>query len=376
MDQITQFLPAINPAWYWVLSVFVVVFITVLANFFARRFLHIIAQKLNKNDNQWDDVFVEAAQRPLSWIIWIIGITFAADIIYTETSAPLFLAAQPLREVGILGCLTWFLLRFIKGADAMLIDPDHEDGDTIDRHTAEAIGKLLRMAVFITAALVLLQTLGFSISGVLAFGGVGGIAIGFAAKDLLANFFGGLIVYLDRPFVVGDWIRSPDKQLEGTVEKIGWRMTQIRTFDKRPLYVPNSVFTSIIVENPSRMTNRRIYETIGVRYKDVGQMNQIVEAVRGMLMQHEEIDSKQTLIVNFNEFADSSVDFFVYTFTKTTNWVKFHEIKQDVLLKIAHIIEQHHAEIAFPTTTIVLPDSPDTAEVLKRSGHVATEALS
>ena len=104
-----------------------------------------------------------------------------------------------------------------------------------------------------------MQALGYSISGVLAFGGIGGIAVGFAAKDLLANFFGGLMIYLDRPFSVGDWIRSPDKNIEGTVEEIGWRLTRIRTFDKRPLYVPNSTFTQISVENPSRMLNRRIY---------------------------------------------------------------------------------------------------------------------
>ena len=119
----------------------------------------------------------------------------------------------------------------------------------------DAMAKLLRLSVIITAGLVVLQTLGFSISGVLAFGGVGGIAVGFAARDLLANFFGGLMIYLDRPFSVGDWVRSPDRNIEGTVERIGWRLTVIRTFDKRPLYVPNSVFANIAVENPSRMAS-------------------------------------------------------------------------------------------------------------------------
>ena len=102
----------------------------------------------------------------------------------------------------------------------------------------------------------------------LTFGGVGGLIVGLAAKDLLSNFFGGMMIYFDRPFKVGDWIRSPDRQIEGTVERIGWRMTIIRTFDKRPLYVPNSVFSSIVVENPSRMLNRRINETFGLRYQD------------------------------------------------------------------------------------------------------------
>jgi MscS family membrane protein len=224
-----------------------------------------------------------------------------------------------------------------------------------------AIGKLLRLSIIITTALVVLQSFGYSVSGVMAFGGIGGIAVGFAAKDLLANFFGGLMIYLDRPFKVGDWIRSPDKEIEGTVEEIGWRQTRIRTFDKRPLYVPNGTFANISVENPSRMTNRRIYETIGVRYEDAGHVPAIVADVHAMLRQHGEIDQQQTLIVNLNSFGASSVDFFVYTFTRTTNWVRYHDIKQDVLLRILNIIEGHGAEVAFPTRTLHLASMPEGA---------------
>jgi MscS family membrane protein len=192
---------------------------------------------------------------------------------------------------------------------------------------------------------------------VLAMGGVGGIAVGFAAKDLLANFFGGLMIYLDRPFAVGDWIRSPDRKIEGTVETIGWRMTMIRNFQSQPMYVPNSVFANVIVENPSRMSNRRIYETIGLRYSDLTSMDKVVAEVETMLRNHEEIDAEKTMMVNFNEFSNSSVDFFVYCFTKTTQWVKFHEVKQNVMLRIAEIIAANNAEIAFPTSTIHIADS-------------------
>lgn len=111
------------------------------------------------------------------------------------------------------------------------------------------------------------RALGVNIAGLLAFGGVGGIAAGLAAKSLLANLFGGLSVYLDHPFRIGDWIRSPDREIEGTVEEIGWRRTLIRTFDMRPLYVPNALFMTISVENPSRMLNRRTFEKVGVRYE-------------------------------------------------------------------------------------------------------------
>ena len=157
-----------------------------------------------------------------------------------------------------------------------------------------------------------------------------------------------------RPFAIGDWIRSPDRNIEGTVEAIGWRVTRIRTFDKRPLYVPNAIFSSIAVENPSRMRNRRIYETIGIRYQDASKMATIIHKIKDMLRTHPDIDANQTLIVNFNSFAPSSMDFFVYTFTKTTNWIRFHEIKQDVLLKIIDIIGEEKAETAFPTSTIHL----------------------
>jgi MscS family membrane protein len=221
-----------------------------------------------------------------------------------------------------------------------------------DEVTVKVIGRLLRITVLITGTLVILQTLGISISGVLAFSGIGGIAVGFAAKDLLANFFGGLMIYLDRPFSIGDWVRSPDREIEGTVEDIGWRLTKIRTFDKRPLYIPNSMFNTIVVENPSRMTNRRIYETFGLRYCDSAKIGDIVADVKKMLQAHKEIDTEQTMIVNFVTLSASSLDFFVYTFTKTTNWVYFHEVKQDVLLKIIEIIHSHGADIAFPTRTL------------------------
>jgi MscS family membrane protein len=216
----------------------------------------------------------------------------------------------------------------------------------------DALSKLGRVTVIVTAVLVGLQTLGFSITGVLAFGGIGGFAVGFAAKDLLANFFGGLTVYLDRPFSVGEWIRSPDKEIEGTVEYIGWRHTRVRAFNKNPIYVPNALFTTIVVENPSRMSNRRIKETIGIRYADIGKMGAIVTDVKAMLQTHPEIDTDKTLIVSFDKFGDSSLDVIVYTFTRTTDWVRYHEIKQDILLRVANIIDRHGAEIAFPTRTV------------------------
>ncbi len=154
------------------------------------------------------------------------------------------------------------------------------------------------------------------------------------------------MIYFDRPFSVGDWISSPDRNIEGTVERIGMRMTMIRTFESRPLYVPNSVFSSIVVQNPSRMQHRRIRETIGIRYKDADKMAVIVDEVKTMLQNHPDIEQNATLMVNFDAFAGSSLEFFIYTFTKTVNWARYHEVKQDVMLKIIEIVQRNGADFA------------------------------
>ena len=345
IENLKNYLPFLYDTDTWVLQVFVIVFIALLLDYIQKKILRRIQKRLEKTPNLWDDAFIHAVIKPLSVLIWVFGLSIAMEISGSSHGLKIF-------EVGVIIVLSWTLIRLISFVEANVIQQQEIKGKKVDKTTADAISQLLRISVIITSILVGLQSLGFNISAILAFGGIGGIAVGFAAKDLLANFFGGLMIYMDRPFSVGDWIRSPDRNIEGTVEKIGWRLTLIRTFDKRPLYIPNSMFASISVENPSRMTHRRIYETIGVRYDDSQLLPVIISDVKEMLLNHPEIDATQTLMVNFNEFAASSLDFFVYTFTKTTNWIKFHEVKQDVLFKITEIVEKHGAEMAFPTSTI------------------------
>ena len=341
----------------WVYQVFIVVLLVLMSSLIARHLIAKLAVRASKTSNPWDDALVGALRTRVNYLILVVGISFAFGITNQGNANGLDELVATVRYVLIVIILSWGLTVFITGVQQASIQLAVEKGTGADATTMRAIGKLLRTAVMITTVLVIMQTLGFSISGVLAFGGIGGIAIGFAAKDLLANFFGALTIYLDRPFSEGDWIRSPDREIEGIVESIGWRLTVIRSFYKRPIYVPNSVFASIAVENPSRMSNRRIYESIGLRYADIKQMDAIVAAVTQMLRTHEEIDQSQTLIVNFIEFNASSVDFMVYTFTKTTDWVRFHQIKQDVLLQIAAIIEQQGADMAFPSRSLYIEDS-------------------
>ncbi|MBN3574089.1 mechanosensitive ion channel family protein [Vibrio neptunius] len=302
---------------------------------------------VNKTQFYWDDLTLHALKTPVSILIWCWPATISLGFILQDYMGSKQNWLGTLQLLLVIAIFVWITMRLINNVEEYVLKQKSRDETTV-----QAIAKVSRLFFIIIGGLTIMQAFGLSLSGLLTFGGVGGLVVGLAAKDLLSNFFGGMMIYFDRPFKVGDWIRSPDRQIEGTVERIGWRMTIIRTFDKRPLYVPNSVFSSIVVENPSRMLNRRIKETIGVRYDDGEKVAQIVKEIKAMLRNHPDIDTKQTLIVNFNAFGPSSLQMMVYTFTKTVNWIRYHEVKEDVLLKIMSIIHKHDADIAYPTQTL------------------------
>ncbi|MCK5817932.1 MAG: mechanosensitive ion channel family protein [Psychromonas sp.] len=303
---------------------------------------------VHKTNYKFDDVIWFALSKPVSWlIVWIGASTIVLDIISNSKFFALpisFAAFQKAIFLLLIASVLWRLVHKIK---LTAIESDYRDTTT-----AHAMAKLAKLTIIILTSLSIVQSFGISLSGLLAFGGMGGLIVGMAAKDLLGNFFGAIMIYLDKPFKIGDWIRSPDRQIEGTVEKIGWRLTKIRTFDKRPLYVPNSLFTQIVLENATRMSNRRINETFGIRYKDINKIEAIISGVRNMLEVHEDIDQHQTLMVNLTTFNQSSIDFFIYTFTKTTNWIVFQKVKQDILLKVSEVVFANQAEFAFPTRVL------------------------
>jgi len=344
----------------WILQTFLIVLITLIVHYIETRIYKRIFPIIQKTRTFWIEALVYALHNPLGLFIWVLGVSFAAEIVsvYAKNKM-IFDLITPVREFAILIILGWFLIRFVSCIEKEFIARKIKETQGVDKTTIHALCQLLRAAVVITAVLVGLQIFGIPISGVLAFGGIGGIAIGFAAKDMLANFFGGLMIYLDRPFSVGDWIRSPDKEIEGMVEHIGWRLTRIRTFDKRPLFVPNGVFSTISVENPSRMTNRRIRAIINLRYDDATKIAVILKDIEQMLRSHPEIDTDRTLMVNLVECASWSLNFMIYTFTKTTDWVKFQAVQQDVFIKVLEIVAQHKAECAFPTSTVHIPEGID-----------------
>jgi MscS family membrane protein len=337
----------------WMYDVIVVALAATLFIFLLKISNKWLMPRLEKTHKIWDDAFVYSIHKPLIFLVALLAITYALQIVDNAyTTFDISVIVHSTQRIGIVLFFLWFAFRFTHKLAERLVHPEYTS-PPMDRSTVEMVAKIFYTLLIALAIIMTLQTFGVRISGVLAFGGAGAIVVGLAGKDILANFFGGMMIYLDRPFLIGDWIRSPDKDIEGTVEKIGWRLTRIRTFDKRPLYVPNSIFSTVAIENPSRMTNRRIQTKFGVRYCDANKIEAMVNDIEAMLKEHPEIDQRQTMFVKLAEFAESSLNILVYTFTKTTQWVKFQEIQQDVFLKIIDIVyNKHKASMAFPTRTL------------------------
>ena len=220
--------------------------------------------------------------------------------------------------------------------------------------SAQIITRVIKIVCAISILLMFGEQFGLSFAGLLTFGGIGGIAIGLAGRDILSNLFSGIMIYFDRPFNIGDWIRSPDRNIEGTVLEIGWRTTKIMTFQNRPLYVPNYIFSTICVENPGRTRNWRIKTSIGILCEDVDKLKVIVGQIRDMLKKNDNIDQSQTLLVNFNQIGDFSLNILVYCFTKTTVWSEWLQIQEDVYLEIINIVQKNGSDLAYPNRKVFL----------------------
>ena len=202
---------------------------------------------------------------------------------------------------------------------------------------------------FITLGAVMIA-LGVSATAVGAVLGGAGIGIGFGTQQISQNFLSGLMLLFNRPFTEGDWINV--SSFQGVVERIGWYHTRIRTFERRPLYIPNALFATTPIENPGRMYNRRINAEIGLRYEDIGRMPRVIKDIRNMLKEHEAIDQDQLINVYFNQWDSSSVNILLNCFTKTTVGQEWLEIQQDVFFKVADIVSSAGADFAFPSTTL------------------------
>ena len=340
------------------------IILIILGAFIFSWFLRMISKTLltffKKTESSWDTTFVEAIYFPSQVLLYVEVVIVVGDLFFR--SQPIFgypfsgfSYLQKLQPLIIGLFFVWFIMRYIRNVENHFIKKHTIQGLRIKGKTnIAAIAKLSRTIIVFIVILTFMQKMNIPLTSLLAFGGLGTVTIGFAAKDTLANFFGGMMIFMDKPFEIGDWVRSPDRDIEGTVEYIGWRLTRIRTFDKRPLYVPNAIFSTISIENPTRMHNRRIKKMIGLRYEDSSKISTIIADIKKMLLEHPDIDKKALTMVNLLDFGESSLNIIVYTFTKTVIWADYQCVQQEILLKIIDIITQHGAECAFPSRTVYM----------------------
>lgn len=305
-------------------------------------------------NNSIRGAIIHALHGPLRWAIGVLGLWIAY----------LHLAQQPLAD-GLksmtflavqLPFLMWFATRLTDNWTTIWSGRAEDTEGTFDDQLVPVIRTLVKLVIFVVGLLLIFQNLGYEVGSLLAGLGIGGAAIALASKDTIANLFGSIVVFVDRPFQVGDWVEIGSH--EGTVEEVGLRVTRIRTFANSLITVPNSTFTTTAINNWSRMHKRRLKLTIGVTYDAKPEQLQAgVAAVREILANDERV-SQDFSLVNFTNFGPSSLDIFIYAFTISTNWVDYMQAREDLLLAFMTRFHELGLSFAFPSQSLYVESLP------------------
>lgn len=339
---------------FCLLKALVILIITGILCFLMPIFYQKYQRRLNKKSPTLTVALLESSYKPLVVLIAIMGILFALESICMVWKGITIDQFHLIRNLLFTALFAWFLWRFVSFSKEAFLISNKKGNKVIDKTLIHGMSQIAKLAIIILTALSLFQIFGFSVAGILAFGGMGGIVIGFAAKDLLANVFGGCMLFLDRPFAIGDQIRLPALKVEGAVEEIGWRVCKIRASDCRPVYIPNALFSNLVVENSSRMKYRRFYCRISLRYQDLLKVPAIVEDMQSILKNSSFIDKSRSITVNLSELGNTSLNLLVIAYTHIVNSTDFLRSQQSLFLELLACIGRHGAEWSFPSHNIYL----------------------
>jgi len=309
--------------------------------------------------------FFAAWVGPVRWMIAVLG-AYVGIVGYHAwdggaDGVSAFLSKASAGETNLfflaeLPFVTTVALRLIDGFCDRWVVLAKSTADTFDDQLVPLVRQAGKATLLIAAILLGSQAVGWDITSLLTGLGIGGAAIALASKDTIANLFGSIVVFVDRPFQVGDWVELSGH--EGTVEEVGLRTTRIRTFANSMITVPNSALTTSFINNWSRMKKRRIKLTIGVTYDaNASQLRAAVAAIRDVLAKDPRIDQEFSL-VNFTDFGSSSLDIFIYCFTTTTQWVEYMDVREDVLLKMMERLQALGLSFAFPSQSLYVESMP------------------
>lgn len=325
----------------------------------ATRILHnvlnILARKARPEKQVWRNAVLTSISAPLNAFIWMTVLTLAVRGFYpVGINQTIDSVMPPLYQVVCTMLVTWFLLRMVNNTRKNMQAQAASRGGDIDQTAAEAISKLAWVIIIAAAVLVIMQTLGLSIAGLLAFGGAAGIAVGFAAQNLVSNLFGGLTIFASRIFKIGEYIIIPGTDLMGEVRHIGWRSTLVMGFDRKPFYIPNALFNSSTVINHSRMERRCVEQTIHMRYQDIDKVEAVIRRGNQLITDHPGLD-QEFFVFRFDNYGEHSLELFLYVFPLATGYVDYMAIKEEVTLSIARIIREEGAMV-MPITNIHMPE--------------------
>jgi MscS family membrane protein len=338
----------------YIYAILIFIFV-ILLKILLRKFVYKLVQKTS---TKFDDELLSSIDKPLDFLFILIGAQLALSIITIDSDINSIITH--LLRSGFIIVIFWGILIILTNLAENLHKITNRFGDKISHDVANFIIKSIRFFILILGFIAVLQEWGYNVSGFIASLGLVGMAFALAAKDTAANLFGSLVIFTDKPFEVGDWIKTP--QVEGTIESIGIRSTRVRTFAQALVTVPNATLANSAILNWSRMGKRRIKMNIGLTYDTpVATVEKVVADIKNMLQNHPEIH-QDTIHVYFSEFAASSLNIFCYYFTATTNWGEFMQVRENTYFEIMKIVESNNGEFAFPTQTIHINNENEKVE--------------
>ena len=321
-----------------------------------RRYLTVLTTNIllyfaQKSSTDIDEIIIREMRKPIRFLFIIIGL----DLFFLLTFIDNGFTHLLLSSLLIID-LYWFFYATTPAIGKALYDLSRKNSH-FSYELSAFIVRILRLLIISLAFITLLYNFGVNVTAFLASLGLGGLAFALAARDTAANIFGSIALMLDQSISVGEWIKV--NGVEGTVEDIGMRTTKIRTFEKSLVTVPNSIVANSNIENFSRRGVRRIKMVIGLTYDTPAtSVKAIVEDLERMLREHPGIAKDQTTLVKFDRFEDSYLGIFFYTFTNTSDWKSYLQIREDIHLKIMEIVEANGSSFAFPSQSLYLEKIP------------------
>ena len=340
-------------------AVFIVMVALMVRGLFARVIVASIMRVASGTKTRLDDALINSISTPLKVVPVIIGIYIALQVTDISGDAEIY-ANRILRSVITLAVF-WTLARAVNAFEFMF-------GTLRNALSSAAVDwmvKALQVLLVVLGLGAVAEQWGIEIAPLLAGLGVLGIAVGLGAQDLFKNLISGILIITEKRFLPGEWIKV-EGVVEGTVEKINFRSTLVRRFDKSPVYVPNSALSDAAVTNFSRMTYRRIKWVIGVEYRTtVDQLKFIRDEIEAWLWNDDRFvkPPEAALFVRVDNFNASSIDFLIYTFTKTKDWGEWLAIKEEFAVVVMDIIEKAGTSFAFPSQTIYMQET-DPPEIM------------